>query len=400
MIQKVINRLLARRHFWRTVGFDELSEIYASQLLRSLAASLIGIFVPVYLYKSGYSIADISIMFLVWFLSRFILAYISAKIIGLLGPKHGIAISVVLQILYLMLVLSVQTFNWPLWILGVAGSFAYGLYVMAFNVDFSKIKHTEHGGKELGYLQIFERIGAVAGPLVGGLIAGFFDPRYTMLLAIVVLFLSLIPIFMSAEPTRQHQPIILKGFPLSRHKQDFYVSIAFQLENVISLNIWPLFLGAFILVNNTYAALGVLASVSTAVAIVAVYSIGHLIDDQKGRFLLNTGAIANGILHLFRPFVTTIGQAFGINLVNEPVTAMIRMPFLKGMFDDSDSVPGYRITYFLIFEWYVSVGNVIFWSFVYLASTYWSDFRALQVTFIIAAILSFLITKQKFPALK
>lgn len=68
MIQKIINTLLEPRHFWRTVGFDELSEIYTSQMLRSLAASLVGIFVPIYLYKIGYSLVAICFMFLIWFL--------------------------------------------------------------------------------------------------------------------------------------------------------------------------------------------------------------------------------------------------------------------------------------------------------------------------------------------
>jgi MFS family permease len=400
MIQKVINRLLQRRHFWRTVGFDELSEIYASQFLRSLATSLIGIFVPIFLYKSGFSIPEICLMFIGWFISRFLWAYVSAKIVANLGPKHGIAISIILQIIYLSLVLSVNNFHWPLMLIGIVGSFAYGLFMMSFDVDFSKIKHSEHGGKEIAFVHIFESIGAIAGPLIGGLIAGFYDPRYTMFIAIIILFLSLIPIFMSPEPTRTKQEIVLKGFPMRRHKRDFLVGAVFTLENVISLNIWPLFLGVFILLTNTYISIGILASVSTAVAISTIYIIGKLIDKSQGRKLLNIGAIGNAILHTLRPFVTTFTQAFGINLLNVPLTSMYRMPFMKGLYDASDSVPGYRIVYFLYYEWYTAIANIIFWSYLFLISYYFGDFRALQSAFIVGAVLSLLITKQKFAALK
>ena len=399
MLQKIIKKLFQRHHFWRTNGVNELTEIYASQFLRALAASLSGIFVPIFLYKSGFSVAAICLMFIAWFASRFLWAYVSARIIGSLGPKHGIALSVVLQIVYLAFVLTVSSLHWPIWLLGLIGSFAYCLFLMSFNVDFSKVKHTTHGGKELSFVSICERVGAIAGPIIGGLIATYYNPSYTIMLAIVVLFLSLIPIFMSAEPTRTKQSIILAGFPMRRHKRDFIVGAAFQLENTISINIWPLFLGIFVLVSNTYAYLGLLASVSTLVGIFVVYLIGHLVDNNKGRLLLNIGAISNSIIHMLRPFVSTIGQAFGVNIINEPITAMYRLPFLKGMFDASDSVPGYRIAYYMIFEWYVAFANTIFWSFLYFASILWTDYRALQLAFIIAAVMSLLITRQKFATL-
>ena len=401
MFKKIYYRYLKRRHYWRVVGFDELSEIYATQLLRSLAISLVGIFVPVYLYKIGYSISDISILFICWAVARlFLWAYLSAKIVARFGPKHSMAIAVAIQIVYLSLVLSVQSMNWPLWLIGVVGSWAYGLYLMAFEVDFSKIKHTEHGGKEIGYLQIFERFGAVIGPLLGGLIAGFFDPRYTIAIAIIVLCGSLIPLFLTEEPTRKNQQLRTKGFPFRRHIRDFSVSSAFVVENNISITIWPLFLGAFVLLSNTYQALGILVATSTVTSFLTVYIIGKLIDNNRGRLLLNTGGIANAVVHLFRPFVANIGQAFAVNLINEPITSMYKMPFLKGKYDASDHVPGYRIVYYMITEMCSAVFNIIFWVILYITSTTFNDKIALQATFIIGAIMSIILTFQKYQALR
>ena len=399
MVEKA-KKILKKHHFWRTVGFDELSELYVSQMLRSLAGSLIGLFVPIYLYKIGYSITAICLMFMVWFLVRPFWAVVSAKIIGRFGPKHAMALSVILQILYLTLILSIQTIQWPLWLVAIVGSFCYGLFMMAFEVDFSKIKHTKHGGAELGYLVMFEQVGAVIGPIVGGLVATFIDPRYTVALAIIVLCGSLIPLFRSAEPVKRHQLIVIKGFPWKRHKRDMFVSAAFTLENVVTITIWPLFLGIFVLQNNTYAVLGALVAVSTATAFVSVYIIGKLIDKNRGRAMLNFGAIANSIVHLFRPFVALPVQALTVNVVDEPLTAMYRMPFLKGRYDASDSVPGYRITYFMIVEFFVSWSNVLFWALLAVLSVSFGGKPALQISFVIGAILSLLITQQRFAALR
>ncbi len=400
MIQKIINKLLEPRHFWRTVGFDELSEIYASQFLRSFGTSLIGIFVPIYLYKLGFSIPALCLMFVVWALIKIPSAFLVAKTIGKYGPKHTIAISVLLQIVFLGLLMTIDSLNWQLWVIAVFGSLSMISYMMALQVDFSKIKHTEHGGKELSYMQIFERVGAVAGPLIGGIIATLFDPRYSIALAIVILCASLIPIFLSTEPIRQNQVIIIKGFPWRRNKRNIRISAVFAIENAISVTVWPLFLGAFILIENTYAVLGILTAVSTAFALLVVYVIGKLIDDRKGGLLLNVGAIGNAILHLFRPFVGSVSQALAINLMNEPLTAMYRMPFLKGRFDDADNVPGYRIVYFMIIEFHIAIAASIFWLSMFVIATSWSDKGALQVAFVVGAVMSLIITKQKFSALK
>jgi MFS family permease len=399
MVDK-LKKIIQKKHFWRTVGFDELSEIYATQLLRSLAISLVGIFVPIYMYKLGYSITAIAGMFLVWFIVRIPFSYLSARAIARFGPKHSMAIAVAVQIAYLSLILSLDSMQWPLWMIGIVGSLSYGLYLMAFEVDFSKIKHTEHGGKEVGYLQIFERIGAILGPIVGGIVATVFDPRYTVALAIFVLCCSLIPLFLTDEPTRKHQRLTIKGFPYKQNRRNFIVTGAFMLENIVSITIWPLFLGAFIIVTNTYAAIGALASVSTIAALVTAYIIGKMIDDNKGKLLLNIGAYANAVIHLLRIFVSTIGQAFAINLANEPLTTMYRMPFLKGVYDASDSVPGYRIIYYMISDMHGAVGNILFWSFIYIASSNLSDKLTLQLVFIIGAIMSIVITRQKFAALR
>jgi MFS family permease len=399
MVEKV-KQIIMKRHFWRTVGFDELSELYATQMLRSLSVSLVGLFVPIYLYKSGYSIAAICGMFLAWTVIRPLWLYVGARLIGWYGPKHAMAIAVIVQIGYLALILTINDLHWPLWLVGIVGSFCYGVYLLAFDVDFSKIKHTEHGGKEISYMQMFERFGAILGPIIGGLIATFIDPRYTIAIAIIVLGASLIPIFLSAEPVRQHQIILVKGFPWRRHSRDFVAISAFNLENIVSITVWPLFLGVFVLLNNTYAALGIIAAISTAVAFLAIFTIGKLIDKQHGKRLLDIGAVTNAFLHLVRPFIALPAQALAVNIVNEPVTAMYRMPFLKGLYDAADSIPGYRITYFYLTNLVASFANMVFWAILFAIASSGSDKVALQIAFVIGFFASLVITQQKFAALR
>nr|MCU0667137.1 MFS transporter [Patescibacteria group bacterium] len=231
MLKKLIQKLFEPHHFWRHVGFDELSELYASEFMRTLSISVIGIFVPIYLYQLGYSLGLIFAMQIVWAASRPVFAFISAKTIAYLGPKHTIALGTVSQLLYLMVLISIDKMNWPLALLGILGSLSYALFGIALQVDFSKVKHSEHGGKELGFITICERVGSSLGPLIGGLIASFINPRLTIFVAILILALSLLPLFQSAEPVRVKQKIILRGFPWRRHKYDFISAPFFGIEN-------------------------------------------------------------------------------------------------------------------------------------------------------------------------
>lgn len=400
MVNKIIKKILRKRHFWRTVGFDELSELYASQFLRSLGMSIIGIFVPIYMLSIGYSVQNIIVFFLMWVSFKPLVIFFIAKTVARLGPKHSIAVGTLFTIVYLSLLLSLQELHWPLVLISLLGSISYSMFGIAFDVDFSKVKHSEHGGKEIGYLQIFERIGAISGPIAGGLIATIFDPRYTIAVAIAVLCGSLVPLFMTSEQVRTRQKITLKHFPFRRHKRDFASSMFLGMENTVSIVIWPMFIALTIFTTNTFAALGVLSSLSTVIALLTVMVIGKIIDKRHGGRLLNFGAIVNSVLHLLRPFATNVLQVLGINIINEPVTTAYRMPYMKGKMDAADSVPGYRIVYVSLMDIFYASGNFLFWLFALVCSLFVGDITVMKLCFILGAFASLGIMLQRFTALR
>jgi MFS family permease len=285
--------------------------------------------------------------------------------------------------------------------LGVLGSISYALFIIGIEVDFSKVKHTEHGGKEISFIMIFERVGASIGPLLGGFIASFINPQLTIFIATLIMVISLVPLFLSSEPVRTKQKLIIKGFPWRRHKRDFLSAPFVGVENIISIMIWPLFIALTIFQNNSYAAIGVLASVSTALALIAIYLIGRLIDQSKGLIMLKVGAILNAVLHIIRPFIITPLGALIVSFINEPLTASYRMPFSKGLYDAADSVTGYRIVYLTLFDSFRMLGLFIFWLGAYIASFFvTNDINILKFMFVIGGISSLGILLQKFPALK
>jgi len=399
MLKKILRRLLMKRHYWRFVGFDELSELYVSQFLRSLGVSIIGIFMPIYLYVLGYNLKQILGLHIIWFGIRLVIVPILGLYVARFGPKHSMLTSQILYVLYLGFLLTIESQQWPLWIIATLGSTAYGLHILAVDVDFSKVKHSNNGGKELGYLTIMVKMGGVVGPLIGGLVANFWSPQASVAIAMVVILLSSIPLFLSKEPVRTRQHLSFKGLSYRTLKRDFVSVMAISNEYVISVIIWPLFAAIFVLGDNTFAKLGVIVAASTFSAIFFSRFLGSLIDNQQGGALLKAGIWANALLHLFRPFATTTVHAAGINLINEPVSAMYKMPYIKGMYDRADSLEGYRIAYLTSMAYAEGIARLMLWSTLFALSYFVSDYTVFVSAFFLGALFSIMISLQRYPAL-
>ena len=400
MLNKLVHKLSRHHHPWRKMKFDELAEVYTSMTLRSLGFSLMGVFVPVYLYKNGVDLPTIFFLFAMFFALRVPLSFLVAKIVGRIGPKHTIAMSTLMMVIFFFLLLSYETLNIPLLFLMLVWTLSNGMFFIATNVDFSKINHAKHGGKELGWLYIFERIGAAAGPVVGGVIATFIAPEATILFALIILIASIVPLLLTNEPVKVHQKVDFSGFKRRPYIRDYISLSGYNITNVVNGLIWPLFLAAFVLIENTYATLGLIVGISMVISLVSARLYGKFIDSKKGSSLLKIGAITNVLLQISRAFVTSAPAATAVTTAGEPINLAMKMPLVKGVFDVADEDDNFRIVYLVWMEAITGIAKAIFCFCLYFASLQFDPFDVLRVSFIALSIASLSVLVQKFPALR
>ncbi len=389
MLQAFIHRLLERRHFWRYATFDEVAELYASRVMRLLAQYMINLFVALYLFQQGYSILFIAGYFLVSFLSRAVIAYPTALLVARYGPKHGILAGNLLYIPALVCFTLVPEVGLPAIIgFGIFQALSMVVYDLSFLVDFSKVKHVEHAGKEIGYMQILERLTASLSPLLGGLIAFLIAPEVTMWFSAILFALASWPLLKTAEPVKTNQKLVFKGFPWQHSWRSIRAETAVGWDNFASITIWSLFLAVVVFAgsgDDIYLKVGAFASITVFTSFVAAYMFGRLIDQRRGRDLLRVATIGNALTHVFRAFATTPTSVAGINITNEIATTGYSMAFQRGIFDTAD-LSGRRIVYMFFIEVALNLGAAlgcaVFMLLIFILPT---TTLAMQVFFVLTA---------------
>lgn len=405
MVRKFFHTLLLRRHFWRYATFSEVSELYVSRMLRMAALYLAASFMSIYLYQLGYSIGAIALFWAGFFFFKTLIALPVARFIAWIGPKHAILISNLLYIPAMIAFALLPTYGtWLLFVSLVFQASSATMYSIAYLIDFSKVKSTEHAGKEIAYMNIFEKITTGLSPLVGGLIAFLFGPQVVLVIAAILFAAAAAPLFKTGEPVKVNQKLTFKGFPwklLFRHSLA-QVSVGFDV--FASGTVWTLYVAVIILgltseSNSVYAITGILVSVVFVVAIVASYTYGRIIDRSRGGDLMKAGAIGNALTHLIRPFVVSPVTVAGMNAANELATTAYTLPYTRAVFDNAD-ISGARVTYLGLVELQSNFGAALGASILAVIALYATEQFSLQSFFFIAAAVALLVLTARFPLYK
>lgn len=400
MIRKVLHSIMAPRHPWRKVTFTELSEMYLAVFLRTVALTMVGVFVPLYLLKNGYNFTDVLGFYTLFYIFGMCYDIVVAHLIARFGPKHVMRVSFLLQVVFSLLLANLQSIPFAVPILAVVASLASTMYFMPYHVDFSKIKHTEHGGKELGFLQVMERIASIIGPIGGGLLATFVAPQAAFWAAAAAMFFATIILMLTPEPMQTHQKLRFHGLKLSKEWRDYTSFAAICVDGTATISLWPVYLAAVVFAGGAYVKIGGVASLSVLVAVVVAVPLGKLLDNQRGHLMIRYGTAVNAIIHLSRLSVTGITGAIAVAGVNEPVTLVYKMAYLKGYYDAADDHPGYRISYITAHEIVADAARAFFWLTLVVASLFFTPFVTCALGFCIAAAASMLIRLERFKAIR
>ncbi len=388
MLQNFIYRVLERRHFWRYSSFSEVAELYTARTLRVIAIYIASGFASVYLYQEGYSLTFIMTAWAAYYCLKVPLSFFSAYVAAKFGPKHGILASNIFHIpamVALGFVPNIGFFGVIIW--GVFMAISASLYQICFSIDFSKVKNVEHAGKEIGFMNILEKIAVGISPIFGGLIALWFGPQVVMWVAAVFFIFAALPLLRTAEQTHTHQQIKFRGFPWRMAWRSMVSEIGIGFDIIATATVWGLFLAVVIFPgagDELYVKLGTLSSVTILAAVATSYTYGKIIDRSQGGTLLKVSVIVNALVHISRPFVTTPASVVGTNITNEVATTGITMAYTRGIFDTAD-LSGHRIVYLAVTDVFANLGALLACAIILTCIALFGDSEGMRVFYFITA---------------
>lgn len=405
MVQKFFHNLLLRRHFWRYASFGEVAELYVSRMLRMAALYMAASFMSIYMYQLGYGLVTIGFFWAAFFFFKTLMALPIARLIAWIGPKHAILISNLLYIPAMIAFALLPVFGpWLLLPTLVFQALSAAMYSIAYLIDFSKVKSVDHAGKEIAYMNIFEKITTGLSPLIGGFIAYIWGPQVVIIIAAILFALAAAPLFKTGEQVRVNQKLTFRGFPWRLLRDHSLAQFSIGFDTFTSGTVWTLYVAIMILGltadnNQVYAVTGILVSVVFIVAIIASYTYGRIIDRRRGGELMKVSAVGNALTHLVRPFVVSPVTVAGLNAANELATTGYTLPYTRAVFDNAD-LSGARITYLGLIEILSNFGAGVAALLVACIAMVAGEEFALRSFFFLGAAVALLVLTARFPLYK
>lgn len=331
----------------------ELNELYASVAIRSFATSMISIFIPIYLLKLDYSLASVFLFYAILNGVHALFVVPAAKISSKFGFKHSILFSVPLLIVFYILLHTLESYHWPLYLLAIVFGVNNSLFWIGFHTNFSKFSGFKHRGEDIGFARIFSSLSHIVGPLIGSLILAFTSFKFLFIIVTLLLFFSVIPLFFSKDI---HEPInfSVKQVFSDQKPKDYFAFIGHGVETGVGAIIWPIFI--FFSILNNFTTLGFVSSLSMFFSQIFVFVISKL-SDIKRRLVLRVGASLNAVIWGIKTLVSTSLQVFIIDSFHGMTHTAVSIPFDALSYDKANK--GSIVEFIMFREVIIQTGRVM-----------------------------------------
>lgn len=268
----------------------DFNRFYISIFLITFGESLINIFVPIFLFNSGYPIYQILLFYFLEAAFFLLFAYPVASIVSKIGFKHSILLSTPFFIAFLF-TLSYLNFN-PILFFLLPILLALRAAFFNYGYDLNFLSYSDHNkmGRQLAVLGIFTLLAGASAPFFGGLLAKI-NFNLAFLASSIFVVIGTLPLLFSQNRTEKID-FGLKGAirkVFSNMERGNLISFSgYAIEASIGRIIWPIFI---IIIVGSLEKTGLIVSLSLLISILAFYLIGNITDRINKITLLRVGNI-------------------------------------------------------------------------------------------------------------
>ncbi|MBW6442019.1 MFS transporter [Patescibacteria group bacterium] len=329
---------------------EESRAIYATNTIFGLAQSLLGIFVPIYIFNlskdylifsnneinngfiwvcSYFALSSLIVIFSIFLFHDLIFQWTLKKTIFfskifLIASYAGLSLSE--HSLYLIFIAAVFA--------GIHTTF----YWIPYHIFF--VKRADDGdskfGTETGRRDFFTGLSSTLGPLLGALIIAQLGFPILYGLAIILLLLATLPILIFVKENR-HRRHSFKDVYFNFLKNRKYLKTSIALggnitSNIIYIVFWSLMMYFGL---NSFVDIGLLTTLSGIVSLALLLFVGKMIDKKRKLGIHTFGVFVNTVLHLTRPFFNSICYLYANGITDNINAPFYSVPFNSSVYEKS-----------------------------------------------------------------
>jgi hypothetical protein len=288
-----------------------MSILYFYNALISLAKTMIGLFIPVYLYSLGYNLISVILFSIGLSLMHLILTPTAVKIIKKIGFKYMILLSTPIYITHIFILKYVaqEIIYFHLgWItLGIYAAFFWP----AYHSEIASRGSIKHRSSEIGTFQIVATLFATLAPFIGGFILEFYSYEILIIVITTIMILATIPLLFAKDIKLKKYDFNFKDFlriaKTNHFKKNKKAFASEGIEMFLNITIWPLVLFLFFL-NSNYFKLGILFTIVSFIGIAIVYFIKKYLDNHSRKKTLEFVCKGLSLNWFLRSLIFLIGS--------------------------------------------------------------------------------------------
>ncbi|MDD4901698.1 MAG: hypothetical protein PHE24_01025 [Patescibacteria group bacterium] len=354
-----------------------LVSIYSSRIILSIASSLMGLFLPIFLFE----IFDLKLSYtLIYFLIDYAIycAFVSlgAKFaLNKLGMKAAIIISTVWGSVYYLIFYFMTGANntavsalgmgheRTLILLGVSIFFMNLhrlLYWVPVHTEMTKFTDRANLTRELSLLEATCIAFNAVVPAFAGWILVAFGYNILFVITIFIFFLSVVPLFSLPRTEEKFSWTYWQTWKEFFSKKRQKTVLAFMgdgAENVVSGIVWPIFIWQIL--QGNYLTVGAISSAIVLSTIILELFVGKFADSGKRDKILHWGTFLYALGWFIKIFIDTAFQIFVVSTYHNLARIFTRTPFDAVLYERAADQGHYVDEYTVIHEMALMVGRIL-----------------------------------------
>ncbi len=290
---------------------DKMNNLYFFQTSMNFVKTLIGIFVPVYMYSLGLSIIQICIYTAIYSMIYLLLTPYSIDLINKIGFKKMLLLSIPMYFFHIISLNYISENHLYIYL----ASITFGLYIVTFwptmhaQITLSGDNHKR--ASQIGTLQVLASIFSAIAPILGGFILEYFGYYSLLLFSLVFLFLGIIPLLLSEDLKLKNYSFAFKDYKRLWNWKNKNDVIAFKSEGIemfLGIILWPIIL--YILLKNNFFNLGLLYTILSFLSVVFIVYFKSKLDKINKNIFFKKITKGLSISWFLRILVLLFGNIF------------------------------------------------------------------------------------------